>query len=242
MVTLGGGHRPSTRASAKWRGHPPRHPLRGSGLRRFRFHALAPRSRSLFPHRAILKKIDRAARGSPASILPVALERPRLFHRPPDASPRGRRLCPRVGSQARPHARAAGPSLRRPARQVRHSMGPARRSLLRLRKSRLAATRRFHPQREKCVTPDLQSHPRLAPGCRLGENNQQRVLLMPERALRLNGPSREIVERCDGKHTVQQIIADLQKIYSKAAPQKVEQDILGYLALLQKDRALDFET
>ena len=87
----------------------------------------------------------------------------------------------------------------------------------------------------------LDSRPRLAPGCRLGESNQQRELLMPERALRLNGPSPEIVERCDGKHTVQQIITDLQKIYSKAQPQKVEQDILGYLALLQKDRALDFE-
>src|SRR6266699_1311178 len=81
----------------------------------------------------------------------------------------------------------------------------------------------------------------VAPGCRLGENNQQRVLLMPERALRLNGPSLEIVERCDGKHTVQQIVSELQLIYSKAQPQKVEEDILGYLALLQKERALDFE-
>ncbi len=87
----------------------------------------------------------------------------------------------------------------------------------------------------------MNSHPRLAPGCRLGENNQQRVLLMPERALRLNGPSLEIVERCDGKHTVQQIVSELQLIYSKAQPQKVEEDILGYLALLQKERALDFE-
>src|SRR5882762_680772 len=241
MVTPGGGHGPSTRASAKWRKHTPRHALRRSGLRRFCFHALAPRSRSLFPHRTLLKKIDRAAHGSPAPILPVAFERTRLFHRPPDASSRGRRLRPRMGSQARPHARAAGSSPRRPARQVRHTMGPARRSLLRLRKSRLAATRRFHPQREKRVTPDLQSHPRLAPGCRLGENNQQRVLLMPERALRLNGPSLEIVERCDGQHTVQQIIAELQKLYSKADPVKVEQDILGYLNLLREECALDFE-
>ncbi len=91
------------------------------------------------------------------------------------------------------------------------------------------------------MPPDLNSRPRLAPGCRLAENNQQRVLLMPERALRLNGPSLEIVERCDGQHTVASILADLQKIYSKADPQKVEQDILGYLALLQKERALDFE-
>lgn len=63
---------------------------------------------------------------------------------------------------------------------------------------------------------------------------------MPERALRLNGPSLEIVQRCDGKHTVAQIVADLQKLYSKAEPHKVESDILDYLELLQKDRALDF--
>jgi coenzyme PQQ biosynthesis protein PqqD len=90
------------------------------------------------------------------------------------------------------------------------------------------------------MTPDLQSRPRLAAGCRLGENNNQRVLLMPERALRLIGPSLEIVQRCDGNHTVQQIITELQQIYSQAEPQKVETDILGYLKLLQDQRALDF--
>ena len=90
------------------------------------------------------------------------------------------------------------------------------------------------------MTPDPNSKPRLAPGCRLGENNQQRVLLMPERALRLNGPSLEIVQRCDGQHTVQQIISELQQIYSKAEPQKVEIDILDYLARLHDQRALDF--
>jgi pyrroloquinoline quinone biosynthesis protein D len=90
------------------------------------------------------------------------------------------------------------------------------------------------------MTPDPQSHPRLAPGCRLSENNQQRVLLMPERALRLNGPSLEIVERCDGKRTVQQIINELQQIYSKAEPKKIESDILDYLARLNDQRAIDF--
>ena len=90
------------------------------------------------------------------------------------------------------------------------------------------------------MTPNLESHPRLAAGVRLGENNQQRVLLMPERALRLNCPSLEIVQRCDGQHTVQQIITELQQLYSKAEPKKVESDILGYLALLHDQRALDF--
>jgi pyrroloquinoline quinone biosynthesis protein D len=92
------------------------------------------------------------------------------------------------------------------------------------------------------MTPDLQSRPQLVPGCRLNEKTQlPRTLLMPERVLRLTGPSLEIVERCDGKHTVQQIITELQKIYSKADPAKVEKDILGYLARLHDQRALDFE-
>ncbi len=91
------------------------------------------------------------------------------------------------------------------------------------------------------MTPELNSRPRLAVGCRLNEKRQpSRVLHMPERALRLNGPSLEIVERCDGSRTVQEIISELQKLYSKAEPRKVETDILGYLALLHDQRALDF--
>jgi pyrroloquinoline quinone biosynthesis protein D len=91
------------------------------------------------------------------------------------------------------------------------------------------------------MTPDRKSRVRLAAGCRLGQNNHQQVLLMPERALRLNGPSLEIVQRCDGIHSVQQIILELQQIYSQADPEKVESDILGYLTLLNDQRALDFE-
>jgi len=40
---------------------------------------------------------------------------------------------------------------------------------------------------------------------------------------------------------VQEIVSELQRLYSKAQPQKVEKDILGYLALLHDERALDFE-
>jgi pyrroloquinoline quinone biosynthesis protein D len=91
------------------------------------------------------------------------------------------------------------------------------------------------------MIPDSNSRPRLAAGCRLNDAKQQpRVLLMPEKALRLLGPSLEIVERCDGQHTVRQIITELQRIYDKAQPQKVESDILGYLSLLNDQRALDF--
>jgi coenzyme PQQ biosynthesis protein PqqD len=98
----------------------------------------------------------------------------------------------------------------------------------------------FVPKKEQ-MTPDLNSRPRLAAGCRLNDATQQpRVLLMPEKALRLMGPSLEIVERCDGRHSARQIISELQKIYDKADSQKVESDILGYLSLLNDQRALDF--
>jgi coenzyme PQQ biosynthesis protein PqqD len=89
---------------------------------------------------------------------------------------------------------------------------------------------------------DLNSRPKLAAGVRLGDNQGQRVLLMPERALRLLGPSLEIVTLCDGKHSIAQIVTDLQKLYAKADPKKVQEDILGYLQLLQEERALDFAT
>lgn len=91
------------------------------------------------------------------------------------------------------------------------------------------------------MKPELTAVPRLAAGVRLNEKNQQpRVLLMPERALRLNGPSLEIVQLCDGKHTVQQIAEKLHELYSKAEPERITNDLLGYLALLHDQRAVDF--
>jgi pyrroloquinoline quinone biosynthesis protein D len=91
------------------------------------------------------------------------------------------------------------------------------------------------------ATPELNSRPHLVRGCRLHERSQEpRVLHMPERALRLNGPSLEIIQRCDGKHTVQEIVSELQLVYSKADPQLVEKDVLGYLALLHSEQALEF--
>ena len=91
------------------------------------------------------------------------------------------------------------------------------------------------------MKPELTATPRLAPGVRLNDKSQQpRTLLMPERALRLNGPSLEIVQLCDGNHTVQQIAEKLHALYSKAEPLRVTDDLLGYLALLHDQRAIDF--
>ena len=91
------------------------------------------------------------------------------------------------------------------------------------------------------MKPEMTATPRLAAGVRLNEKSQQpRMLLMPERALRLNGPSLEIVQLCDGKHTVQQIAEKLHALYAKAEPQRVTDDLVGYLELLHEERAVDF--
>lgn len=89
--------------------------------------------------------------------------------------------------------------------------------------------------------PELGALPRLAPGVGLNDKNQQpRMLLMPGRELRLSGPSLEIVAMCDGKHTVEQIAAELQTLYPKAEPHRVTQDLLNYLELLYGQKAIEY--
>lgn len=91
------------------------------------------------------------------------------------------------------------------------------------------------------IKPELTATPRLAPGVRLNEKNQQpRMLLAPGREFQLRGPSLEIVQMCDGRHTVQQIAEKLYALYAKAEPQRVTEDVLNYLALLHDQRAVEF--
>jgi hypothetical protein len=91
------------------------------------------------------------------------------------------------------------------------------------------------------MTPALTATPRLAHGVRLNEKSQQpRMLLGAARELRLSGPSLEIVELCDGKHTVQQIAEKLHVLYAKAEPQRITEDLLRYLGLLHEQRAIEF--
>ena len=91
------------------------------------------------------------------------------------------------------------------------------------------------------MKPELGATPRLAPGVRLNEKSQQpRMLLTPKHSLRLQGPSLEIIQLCDGKHSVQQIAEELHKLYAKAEPQRVTDDLLGYLSLLHNHGAIEF--
>ena len=90
------------------------------------------------------------------------------------------------------------------------------------------------------MKPDFAAMPRLAAGVRMNEKNERpRMLFTPKGPLRLGGPSLEIVELCDGKHTVQQIAEKLHALYAKAEPDRVTNDLLSYLTLLKDHNAIE---
>ena len=88
--------------------------------------------------------------------------------------------------------------------------------------------------------PQDSSQPRLAAGCRWGGTEEERVILFPEGAIKLQGTGREVLEHCDGQRTFGEIIADLQKQFTSADPAKIRDDISLFLEQLQKKRIVDY--
>jgi pyrroloquinoline quinone biosynthesis protein D len=88
--------------------------------------------------------------------------------------------------------------------------------------------------------PEDSSQPHLAAGCRWGGNEQDRVLLYPEGALRLRDTGLQILERCDGERTFSQIIAELQVEFSDTDPVKIRADISQFLEQLRHKRIVDY--
>jgi pyrroloquinoline quinone biosynthesis protein D len=98
--------------------------------------------------------------------------------------------------------------------------------------------------------PEDSSQPRLAAGCRWAaetqaadnrpSSEQERVILFPEGAIKLQGTGRQILERCDGQRTFAQIIAELQAEFSVADPAKIRADIGQFLEQLRHKRIVDY--
>jgi coenzyme PQQ biosynthesis protein PqqD len=99
------------------------------------------------------------------------------------------------------------------------------------------------------ATPEDSAKPRLAAGCRWaaqktgvqktgGEEN--RVILFPEGAIKLQGTGRQVLEHCDGTRTFGEIITELQKQFTDADPAKIRGDIGLFLEQLQKKRIVDY--
>jgi pyrroloquinoline quinone biosynthesis protein D len=90
------------------------------------------------------------------------------------------------------------------------------------------------------ATPTDQSTPRLAAGCRWGGTEEDRVILFPEGAIKLQGTGRLVLERCDGKRTFDEIITELTKEFGKTDPEKIRGDIGMFLEQLQRKRIVDY--
>jgi pyrroloquinoline quinone biosynthesis protein D len=79
---------------------------------------------------------------------------------------------------------------------------------------------------------DMDSIPAFAHGCRL--HPTQDVLLVPEGTLQLAGPSRDVLARVDGKHTVTAIVDELMLEYEGADATEVRADVLQLLSSLEQ--------
>jgi len=88
--------------------------------------------------------------------------------------------------------------------------------------------------------PTDSSQPRLAAGCRWGGTEENRMILFPEGAIKLQGTGRQVLERCDGQRTFGEIIAELQKEFGTTDPAKIRADISIFLEQLQRKRIVDY--
>jgi pyrroloquinoline quinone biosynthesis protein D len=80
--------------------------------------------------------------------------------------------------------------------------------------------------------------PKLARGCRLRVTDKDNYLLMAESVLRMNSCGGEIVKRCDGSHTVEQIVAELQTLYTGVEAEKLSSEVESFLARLKNRLAI----
>lgn len=92
--------------------------------------------------------------------------------------------------------------------------------------------------------PDDASKPRLAAGCRWGAESKpgsdERMILFPEGAIKLQGTGRQILERCDGQRTFAEMIQGLQTQFANSDPAKIRSDISSFLEQLQRKRIVDY--
>ena len=81
---------------------------------------------------------------------------------------------------------------------------------------------------------------RLAPGCRLSDAGApQDLLLIPEGALRMQGPARKIVELLNGERAVREIVEELQHRYGSEDAARIETETLALLTRLRERGVLE---
>ena len=84
------------------------------------------------------------------------------------------------------------------------------------------------------------SRPKLAAGCRWTGENENRMVVFPEGAVRLQGTALAVLERCDGTRTFEEIVQELVTVYNASDSAKIRQDAIAFLERLQQKRLVDF--
>lgn len=91
------------------------------------------------------------------------------------------------------------------------------------------------------MPPVFTEIPKLRRGCRLSPSSAaESLLLIPEGALRLKGPSRRILELCDGGRSLGDVIRQLQAEYPSAESSQISQEVTTFLQALQEKGAIEF--
>ncbi|MDM0108344.1 pyrroloquinoline quinone biosynthesis peptide chaperone PqqD [Variovorax sp. J22R24] len=77
------------------------------------------------------------------------------------------------------------------------------------------------------ITPD--ARPRMSTLYRMQfePTHDSWILLYPEGMVRLNAPAAEILQRCDGRRTVDEIVAELEVAFAHAP---LHDDVVGFLS------------
>ena len=65
-------------------------------------------------------------------------------------------------------------------------------------------------------------------------------MLFPEGMIRVQGTGQKILELCDGKRTVEEIVTALSATYTGAALGKIRDDVGSFLEALQQKRIVDY--
>jgi pyrroloquinoline quinone biosynthesis protein D len=90
------------------------------------------------------------------------------------------------------------------------------------------------------AAPIDSSRPKLAAGCRWGGSAEARVLLVPEGAIRVQGPGEKILQWCDGSRTFAEVLAQLEQEFSQGNPAQIRADAARFLEQLHDKRVVDY--
>lgn len=89
------------------------------------------------------------------------------------------------------------------------------------------------------IAPDAK--PRLPRGVRLTHNEAQGgwLLLAPERVFKADAVTAEILKRCTGEVTLEQIVDDLAKAFAGAPRDRIHSDVVKLLGGLAEKKLLE---